>query len=289
MKAPFGLVVGIVLAVLAGSAGARADDAAPKPKRIVSLNMCLDELTLALADRDAIASVTWLSRDKLNGNMAEAAERVPVNKGSAEEVLSARPDLILVGPFTPAPTRAMLAHVDAPLREFGVPETLGEVRAQIRDVAGAIGEPARGEAMVAELDRRLARASVDPRLPKLRAIILRPNGFTVGPGSLVDELLDHAGLENLAARLDIGSYEQMPLERIASLDADVLVANSEGVGLPSLATEALHHPMIAALSRKMRVVAVPARLWTCAGPWIADAVQLLADATADLRARRAGP
>ena len=91
----------------------------------------------------------------------------------------------------------------------------------------------------------------------------------------------------MAARLDIGAYEQMPLERIALLDADVLVTNSEGVGLPSLATEALHHPMIAALSHKMRVVAVPARLWTCAGPWIADAVQLLAESTADLRVRRA--
>ena len=87
MKASLGLVIGIVLGVLAGSAGAWADEAAAKPKRIVSLNMCLDELTLALADRDAIASVTWLSRDKLNGNMAKAAELVPVNNGSAEEVL----------------------------------------------------------------------------------------------------------------------------------------------------------------------------------------------------------
>ncbi len=289
MKSPVRLILGVALAVLAGFASARADNLALKPKRIVSLNMCLDELTLALADRDAIASVTWLARDPLNSNMAQAAEHVPVNNGSAEEVLSARPDLVLVGPFTPAPTRAMLAHVGAPLREFGVPETLAEVRGQIRDLAGALGVPERGEAMIADLDGRLARASVDPKAPKLRAIILRPNGFTVGPGSLVDELLERAGLENLAARLDIGAYQQMPLERVALLDAEVLVTNSEGVGLPSLATEALKHPMIAALSHRISVVALPARLWTCAGPWIADAVQTLADATADLRAPRASP
>jgi len=261
-----------------------ASPALAKPARLVSLNQCTDELALRLADPENIASVTWLAQDAGNANMALAARDKPANQGTAEEAMAYRPDLVLVGAFTPPTTRAMLKQIGAPVAEFDPPETLAQVRQQIRDFAAVIGEPARGEALVAEMDRDLDAASVDPRGPKLKTIILRPNGYTIGPGSLVDELLARAGLENMAARLDIGTYEQISLERIADLDADVLIANSEIAGAPSLATEGLNHPIVAALSHHMRVVALPARLWTCPGPALVDAVKQLVAATRDLRA-----
>jgi len=257
---------------------AAASPAPAKPHRIVSLNQCDDELALRLADRDAIASVTWLSQDPRNANLAAAAAGLPANHGFAEEALVYKPDLILAGPFTDPATVALLRRVGAPVAEFPVPETLDGVRREIRDVAAAIGEPRRGEALVADLDRRLAEASVHAGRPPLRAIILRPNGFTVGPGSLVDEILSLAGMTNLAARLDIGAYQQLPLERLAMLDADVAIVDSEGVAAPALATEALAHPVVAALARRMTVVSLPSRLWTCPGPALADAVRILAAA-----------
>jgi len=35
----------------------------------------------------------------------------------------------------------------------------------------------------------------------------------------------------------------------------------------------------------MKVVALPSRLWTCAGPALVDAVRTLADATAEVEAQ----
>ena len=256
-----------------------------KPRRIVSLNQCADELVLRLADRDAIASVTWLSQDPRNANLADAAKGLPANNGLAEEALAYHPDLTLAGSFTERSTVALLKQVGARVVEFDVPETFDGVRRQIRDVAALIGEPERGEALIADIDRRLARIPVDANRPPLGAIILRPNGFTVGPGSLVDEILQRAGMANLAAQLDLGPYQQVPLERLVALDADVLIVDSDRFAAPSLATEALGHPIVAALARRMKVVSLPSRLWTCAGPALADAVQTLAAATAEVRAR----
>jgi hypothetical protein len=89
-----------------------------KPQRVVSINMCMDELVLRLADRDAIASVTWLSQDPRNANMAEAAKGLPANNGLAEEALSFHPDLVLAGPFTErfAKSRPFLASRSAARR-----------------------------------------------------------------------------------------------------------------------------------------------------------------------------
>ena len=72
-------------------------------------------------------------------------------------------------------------------------------------------------------------------------MVLRPNGYTVGKGSLVDELMSYAGLDNLAADLGLSPYAQVSLERLALLDPDVVIVNAEAVGAPSLATDTLNH------------------------------------------------
>ncbi|MFJ5370292.1 hypothetical protein ACIPIA_13815, partial [Bosea sp. CER48] len=84
-------------AIAAVVATGLAPTAAAKPARIVSLNMCTDELVLRLAAPERIASVTWLSRDPRNANMGEAARAVGINHGLVEEVLAARPDLVVAG------------------------------------------------------------------------------------------------------------------------------------------------------------------------------------------------
>jgi iron complex transport system substrate-binding protein len=264
-----------------------AAPAVAKPQRVVSLNLCADELALQLADASVVKSVTWLSKDPRSGNVAAQAAALPANDGHAEEALAYNPDLVLVGPFADPASIALLKQVGAPAVEVGAPQTLDGVRRQIRDLAATLGEPQRGEAMVADLDARLARVAIDTGRPRLKAVVLRPNGFTVGPGSLVDEILTRAGLDNLAARLDIASDEQVPLEVVALLGADLLILDRDEAGAPSLADAALDHPAIAALARRVTVVSLPARLWTCGGPEIAEAVERLATAAAAARARRA--
>jgi iron complex transport system substrate-binding protein len=271
-------------ALLLAALVAIASPAFAKPQRVVSLNLCADELALRLADPGVVKSVTWLSQDPLSANMAAEAAALPANDGHAEEALAYRPDLVLVGPFADPASIALLRQVGAPVVEVGAPQTFDGVRRQIRDLAAALGETQRGEALVAAMEARLAGVVIDPSRPRLKAVVLRPNGFTVGPGSLVDEILARAGLDNLAARLAIAADEQVPLEIVALLGADILILDRDENSAPSLADAALDHPAIAALAQRMTIVSLPARLWTCGGPEIAEAVERLAAAA---RAREA--
>ena len=70
------------------------------PARIVSLNLCTDELVLQLADRSKISSITWLSKDPISANVVDLAADVPINHGLAEEIIPLNPDLIVAGTFT---------------------------------------------------------------------------------------------------------------------------------------------------------------------------------------------
>ncbi|MGU3537590.1 ABC transporter substrate-binding protein [Methylobacterium sp. A54F] len=270
-------------AVLATMPAARAAGTAETPVRVVSMNLCADELVLRLADRDQVLAVTYLARDPRGSTVAAEAAGLPVTRGLTEEVVALRPDLVIAGAFTTRATVGMLKRVGSPVLELGVPADLDGVRGQIRQVAEALGHPERGEALVADLDARLA--SVTPAIRPLRALVMRPNAFTVAPGGLGDALIRAAGLVNVAAEIGRDRFGQVPLEAAAMADADLIVVDEAAPGAPSLADTLLHHPVFRALAREHRTVAIPNRYWTCPGPQVAEVVARLA-AAANARAPR---
>lgn len=270
-------------ALLAAVPVAHAAGTSEAPVRVVSMNLCADELVLRLADRDQVLAVTYLARDPRGSTVATEAAGLPVTRGLTEEVVALRPDLVIAGAFTTRATVGMLKRVGSPVLELGVPTDLDGVRAQIRQVAAAVGHPERGETMVADLDARLA--SIKPATRPLRALVMRPNAFTVAPGGLGDALIRAAGLVNVAAEIGRDRFGQVPLEAAALADANLIVLDEAAPGLPSLADMLLHHPVFRALARGHRTVAIPNRFWTCPGPQVAEVVARLA-AAANARALR---
>jgi iron complex transport system substrate-binding protein len=113
----------------------------PAPRRIVSLNLCTDQLVLALADRAAVRSVTWLARDPQSAVLAAAAAEVPVNHGLAEEIIPLAPDLVVAGLYTARTTVALLKRFGFSVLELDVPDSLPAIAAQMRTVAHALAHP----------------------------------------------------------------------------------------------------------------------------------------------------
>jgi iron complex transport system substrate-binding protein len=243
--------------------------AAAKPARIVSLNLCIDDLVLRLAKPERIASVTWLSHDAGNSNIPELARRFPKNHGLAEEIVPLNPDLVIAGAFSARIAVALLKRTSIPLAELGIPRNFAEIRQQI-----------------ALMDARLG-AIPPPRGPRPRAIVLNPNGATVGQGTLVGEIMTLAGLHNVAAELGIESYGTVPLEHVVLNAVDILIVSSSRDGPPALATEILRHPVLATLADRVRIITVPSRLWNCGGPASVEAVELLRQAVVAFQRGRA--
>ncbi|APX86605.1 ABC transporter substrate-binding protein [Methylorubrum extorquens] len=253
-----------------------ASFAAAMPARVVSMNLCADELVLRLADRAQVAGITGFARDPRGSLVADRAEGLPVIRGLSEEIVALQPGLVVAGAFTTRTTVAMLKRAGFPVLELSAPADLDGVREQIRTVAAALGHAERGEAMVVNLDARLA--AVTPSEKPLRALVMHPNAFTVAPGSLGDALIRAAGLVNVAAEIGRDRLGQVPLEAAALANADIIVLDQAEPGAPSLADTLLHHPVLVALRQRGRVVSIPNRLWTCPGPQVAEVVARLAEA-----------
>lgn len=281
---PFATVIaGAAALALLAPASFRAASGA---ERIVSLNLCTDELLLRLADRSKIASVTWLSRNPAGSNVAALAETVPINHGLAEQVVASDPDLVLAGRYTTRIAVGMLKRTAVPVIEFDVPRSFGEVRQQITDVAALVGAEEQGRRLIDEIERRIAAVAAKPRSMRPTAVVLNPNGATVGEGTLADDVMTAAGLDN-AAKLRTDNYGQIPLEVVALHEVDVLIVSASRDGPPSRATEMLQHPILAKLT-DTKIVVLPGRLWNCGGPGVAEAVERLDAVAAEVVRSRSG-
>ena len=267
------LVATLALAVL---------PAAAKPQRIVSLNLCTDQLILLLADRQAVASVTYLALDPDLSYMAAAARGLHVNRGLSEDALVLDPDLVLAGGFTTRSTVSLLKRLGLEVLEVQAPDSLEMVRTQIRRVAEAVGEPGRGERLIARMDARIAAARATVRGRRRVAAVYHENSFTVGGKSLVDDIVKAAGFDNLAAGLGIEKFGYLALESLIVAAPELIIFGSYRPDWPSLAHQVLEHRALrAAFDRRKpggcgAFVTVPTRLWNCGGPFNAEAVELLA-------------
>jgi len=258
-------------------------DGPHKPRRIVSINLCTDELVLRLADRKNIASVTWLATTSSDSNVADLAGQVPANHGLAEEIIPLDPDLVVAGIYTARAAVALLKRTGIPVLDLDVPRDFSEIRAQYRQVGQVLGEEERAERLIKEIDNRLAAIPASPASARPRAMVFNANGYTIGKGSLTDEIITHAGMENLSATLGIDNYVQISLEAVVMNAVDVLILSAYRDGPPAIATEILRHPVLAKIPHRTLIAVVPGRMWTCAGPGNIDAITLLNNIANEVR------
>jgi len=248
-----------------------------KPARVVSMNLCSDELLVRLAEPANIRSVTWLSQNPQGSDVADLARAFQFNRGLAEEVISHDPDLVLAGKYTTRMTVAMIKRIGFPVVELDVPASMEDVKSQIRRMGAVLGEERRADALVASIERQLQQLPPPATANSPTAFVFRPNGFTVGKGSLVNDLLHRAGLRNMAAEMGWESYGQVPVEVIVRTPPDFIILDGEPRNTSAIAYEVINHPALKSLPRT-RVIYLPTRLWACAGPELVRAIEIMAEA-----------
>jgi iron complex transport system substrate-binding protein len=259
-----GAIAGFLAAALVAASPALA-----KPARIVSLNLCGDQYVVRLAERSRIVSLSRLATDPEMSAVAAEAAGIPRNFGRAEDVLALAPDLVVAGTYRTGATVALIRRLGIPVLEIGIAET-------VEAVAAALGETEKGEAWIAEMEAELARPR--PSRVRPRAAFWDDNGFSLGRGTLMDELMARAGLANVAAEDGLVGYGRLPLERLVLSRPDMLLVSGSAEGRPSRAREILGHPALKAVMAGRARVEVPAPLTACATPDIGRVVPLLAGA-----------
>jgi iron complex transport system substrate-binding protein len=268
-----GRVAAAVAAAIAASTAAAADP----PQRVVSVNLCADQLLLALADPEQIAALSIFAADPGMSYLADRGAAFPHDASGAETVVAHRPDLVLAGTLTRSATREMVARLGYRLVLLPPASTVDAAIAQVRQVAAAVGHPERGEALVAEIGsaRERARALLAARTAPT-AVIYERRGYVTGTATLAGDLLATVGFVNAGGGLAGGLGGFVPLERIVAEAPDFLVVASPSPRAEDQGSALLSHPALTARYPPERRIVLPQRLTVCGGPSLPAAFDWLA-------------
>ena len=279
---------GFVLAVLAIAVAISAALAeAGRPARIVSINLCADNLLIALADPGQIAALSPYAVDPKLSFFAEGAAGFRHDAAEAETVVELKPDLVLAGRFTKLATRDMLATLGYRVVPLDAVRSIDQSIAQIREIAELVGHPERGEALIGEIDaaRARARQAASGLAAWPTAAVYQRRGYVTGGETLSADLLASVGLTNAGGSLAgrIGGF--VPLEELVAGRPDYLVVAAPDIRAEDQGTALLAHPALQRLYPAARRIVLPERLTVCAGPslpaaldWLAAEVDRMANA-----------
>ncbi|MEW8505511.1 MAG: ABC transporter substrate-binding protein [Candidatus Thiodiazotropha sp.] len=248
--------------------------AAEPPQRVVSVNLCSDQLLLMLADPEQVASVSYLSRDTDSSFVADQANSYPVNRARAEEIIRLRPDLVLVTPHDNPRLRTTLEQLGYPLHSLSLGHSFNDIVEDIRQLATRLSQRERGESLIQQMQQRLRSKAEEPTHPPT-AIFLQPRGYTSGSDTLQDEALRLAGWRNLATQHGVKGYSPVPLEKVLYWQPETIFTSTYSGSGDSLAERQLRHPALQRLLANNPMVEIPYKHWICPGPMLADAVELL--------------
>ena len=266
---------------LAGLASCGIGAAVTPPMRIVSLNLCVDDILVELLPHERIAALTHYSRDPYRSTIYQIAQHLPVTYETAEEVVALQPDLVFAGRHSAIATRNALRRVGIPFEMFEVPQTVAESVAQIRRIAALLGREPQGEALIQRIESALRAAKPAPGTPVLTAGVYQPGGLTAGPKTITGELMQIVGMQNVAGGYGIRSYSPLPLEQLISSPPQVLLVGETSNGAPMREEQIVHHRALRALQSQMKQEPFPARLLYCAGPTMIQSLGALVAARDD--------
>ena len=256
-----------LLLLLAACSGGRdlGGGGGDKPT-IVSLNPCTDAILAEVADPGQLLAISHYSKDPRASSMRpEVAAQYASTGGTVEEILALEPDIVVASTFIAPATRAALDDLGVRVETFGSVASVEDSKDQVRQIARLTGNPGKGGALVASIDRALLDASGKGR--PVEAALWQPSGIVPGEGALISDLLRRTGFASYGAARGMAQADYLALEQVVADPPEVLLVAGSEVGQ--------RHPVLATLP-EMRRESFDTSLLYCGGPTIIRAAERLA-------------
>lgn len=244
---------------------------APPPRRIVSVNLCADQLVLDLADPGQIAGLSRNAADPSLSAAAAKAVGLRIMRDSAETLLVSNPDMIVAIPKSRSGALRMLGAQNYRTIDAPSAETYQEIVGQLRKVGAAVGHPDRADAIIRRMAARLAVLAASTGRGRVAAYYQR-RGYMTGTGTLIDDLMKRLGLVNLAGKLGKPPLSQLSLEELVAARPDFIIMESATATVTDQGTEMLHHPVL----RDIPTLWIPQAWTVCGSPEYVLAAESLA-------------
>lgn len=196
-----------------------------KEKKIISLSPATTEIIFALnAGALIIGDTTFCNYPE----EAKSIDKVGTfSEPNIEKIISLKPDIVFAAGLEQAPTVERLEKIGLRVVTSD-PKNIAELFESIMQIGKEIGREKEAKILIEEMKKRIeiikAKVKLVPEQKRLKVFleIWYEPVMTVGPGSIVDELLNLAGAKNIAYDVP-RSYSRFSQETIIQRNPDIII------------------------------------------------------------------
>lgn len=202
-----------------------------KPKRIISMNVSVDEILLDLIDSKRIAALTYMADDP---SICSAGDKVKLVKNrvhgsNIEMVIALQPDLVIIPDYA-APVLNALRAAGVRVYVCATPNDMQDIFNFIIEIGKAVGEEEAGKAMVAKLkmDMQNIREQVVAKIPekeRLKVLCLSFMG-PMGMRGTFSDLCYYSGILNALEGIDIPQNGTLSEEKMLEINPDMIIIST---------------------------------------------------------------
>lgn len=233
------------------------------PQRIVAGSVLAVESLLEVISHNRLVGVHQIAADARYSLVADQAQGLPLLGASPEQLLSVRPDLVLVDAYTRAETLALLGAANVPVIRTRDPHCFEDIEANLRLLGRVTHLDTEVDQLIVATTKALQSMRQAGRgLNEWRILSLDGALHTYGEGSLFDVVTRTTGARNLAAEHGVGAFRKLDIEEVLAWRPDALVMSGDAPadgGLPDWVMQCPGLDLLPCVAAG-RIIYVPSRL-----------------------------
>ena len=239
--------------------------------RVITTNICIDSLVVALIGTKNLVAVSALADDDRYSHISEEVKDLKKVTFNAEVIYALNPSLVLASNFSSAKTKFALKKLGVNVRLISFARSVEDIEKNIF----ILGKLLNAERRAQELTKLLKSPRINVKITKqLIALQYSNNRYVHGHNSLISSIIRRSGFKSYSEFLGYNEGRYIPAEALVKSAPDVLILDgdnsfSDKGGFPR------YHPALLNTASKTKALFIETKRWSCGTPKVVNLIRSL--------------
>jgi len=240
-------------------------------QRIVSTNLCIDSLVIALVGRKGVVAVSSVAGDSRYSLIAKEVAGIKKVNFNAEQVYSLKPTIVLASNFSSPKTRHAMSKLGLRVILVDYARSIDDIAKNLVHLGYLLNASGKAKDLIETL--RNIEFSAD-KSQGLMAIQYSENRYVNGQNSLIRDVFQRSGFGEKNSLIQAQGGRFLPSEFVIKAKPDLLLLDENKNQQIHFQNPNYHSSLYKTLGSTM-VTHIKQKYWSCGTPKIIDLIQQL--------------
>lgn len=239
-----------------------------QPARVITTNICIDSLVVALIGTKNLIAVSALADDTRYSHISHQVSDLHKVTFNAEAIYALRPSLVLASNFSSVKTKFALEKLGVEVRLIDFARSINDIEKNIQILGRLLNADGRAQ----ELVKLLKSPKIDLNYRKqIVALQYSTNRYVHGNNSLISDIINRSGFSSYSKFLGHEEGRYISAEALVKSAPNVLILDgdksfNDKSGFP------LYHPALMKGKGKSKALFIETKDWSCGTTKVVDLI-----------------